>query len=309
MTTTSSDASDLSVSFFCQAASKWIKDEVFSEKHKNKMAPTAMMAFVDVLAKKIIEPRRDGDFFTKLIMEVPDCPEAQDNRHCHSVVGSKLMMVKWERSHGMLDIPCPDPRSQGHLTNDRMNCSKNETLFPVFDLIGAPAWCIAQSVACGKCLQRLDANKGKVLVNVPDCAAIECPVDTTCAFECKASHLSRHMKDVFSSLLLTCGNGEMHSQLLCDAVNRACLCCLKLHCSKAKELHDKGNKKPAENAFKRMKLFQRLTHHSATRLEMCLTKPPQVRPIRGESVILIGTQEGCNASSVMGSFLRTTLFK
>jgi len=55
------------------------------------------------------------------------------------------------------------------------------------------------------------------------------------AIKKKASHLSGSAADVFSSIMPTCGNGELCGKLLHNATNRAHLGQLKRHCSKAKE--------------------------------------------------------------------------
>jgi len=225
---------DLTSSYFCAAVTKLVEDEGFAKKHKDKRAPLAIMAFADEVADKVIRQKRTSEFFHQSTVEVPDCEEACDNPHYHSIVGQKLMLVDWERSHG-LQIPCPDATCQGHLSNDRTNYSKNKTLFPIFDLNGAPTWCIIMTMVCTNCRRQFDANDGEVLVNLPDYAANTYPVDTTYAFPNFASHLSRNTTDVFASLILTYGNGEMCSKLLHNCINRSYLCRLKSYYSKAKE--------------------------------------------------------------------------
>jgi len=90
-------------------------------------------------------------------------------------------------------------------------------------------------MVCGKCRRRFDANEGEVLVNLPDHAADYYPVDHNYAFPNYGSHLSRNTTDVFSSLTLTCGNGEMCSKLLHNCMNRAYLRRVKSCYSKLKE--------------------------------------------------------------------------
>jgi len=116
------DADDLSGSYFCRSVSKLVSDESFAKKHKDKKAPLAIMAFAETVADKIIRQRRTSEYFQPLSMEVPDCEEACDNPHYHSIVGQKLLYVDWERSHGVLQVPCPDARCQGYHANDRTNC-------------------------------------------------------------------------------------------------------------------------------------------------------------------------------------------
>jgi hypothetical protein len=89
----------------------------------------------------------------------------------------------------------------------------------------APAntWCLVQSMVCGKCARRFDANEGHVLVSVPAYAANAYPVDTKYAFGKSLCHLSRVTTEVFSTKMITYGNGELCSKLLFNAVNRSYL--------------------------------------------------------------------------------------
>ena len=229
-TITAMEEEELSPSHFCKAVTKLVGDESFVAKHKNKQAPLAMMAFAQEVADKIIQRKRTGQFFNQLTVVVPHCEEAYNNPHYHSIVGQKLLCVDWERTHN-LQVPCPDSSCTGSLANQRSHFSKNKTLFPVFNLQGAPHWCVIQKMACNRCRRCFDSNDGEVLVNLPDYAADAHPVDATYAGNF-ASHLSRNTTEVFASVLLTYGNGEMCSKLLCNSFNRAYLRRLKSHYSK-----------------------------------------------------------------------------
>jgi len=224
----------LSPGHFCNVASTLVSDASFAEKHKAKQAPLAMMAFAEEVYSKIVQRKKHSDYFNGICMEVPACAEQCDNPQCHSIVGQKLLLVDWQQTHGM-EIPCPDACCQGMLQNDRTNWSKNKTLFPVFNLNGAPHWCVVQSMLCTKCPRRFGANEGEVLVNLPDYVADDYPVETTYAFRKNQCHLSRNTTDVFGSLMLTHGNGEMCSRPLHDCLNRSYVQRVKSHCSKAKE--------------------------------------------------------------------------
>jgi len=230
---------DLSPSCFCQAVSTLVADPTFTEKHKTKQAPVAIMAFANIVAEKIIQPKKTAKHFNGLVIEVPGCEEAIHNPQHHSIVGQRLLLVDWERAHG-LQVPCPDGGCTGVLSIDQTNYSKNKTLFPVFGLDGPPYWSIAMSMVCGCCKRRHDANDGDVLVILPDCAADEYPVDSNWALPNFASHLSRNTTDVFASLLLTCGNGEMCSKLLHNSLNRTYIRRIKACCSELKEKKQNG---------------------------------------------------------------------
>ena len=120
-------------SYFCKAVSAMVADPAFVAKHKAKMAPLAIMAFAETVAKDIIESKKTSEYFNGISMEVPACAEAHDNPHYHSIVGTKFLYVDWERIHGV-QVPCPDGTCRGILQNDSSNYSKNKTLFPIFNL-------------------------------------------------------------------------------------------------------------------------------------------------------------------------------
>jgi len=240
--TTPKDNSDveLSPSHFCQAVSRLVADSSFVEKHKTKQAPLAMMAFANEVAEKVIKMKKVSSYFKDLTFEVPACEEACDNPHCHSIVGQKLLLVDWVRTHG-LQVPCPDGSCSGTLENTRTNFSKNKTLVPIFSLDGPPSWCIVMLMVCGKCKRKFDANESEVLVNLPDYAANCYPVDATYAFP-NRSHLSRNTTNVFDALMLTYGNGEMCSKLLYNCLNRDYIQRIKSYYSKAKEKNQQHGK-------------------------------------------------------------------
>jgi len=235
-TTTSNDSQkqDSQPINFCQVVSKLASDPVFIDKLKAKAAPLPMMAFAEEVADKTIVKKKTNEHFDGLAMEVPSCDEGYNNPQCHSIVGQKLLHVDWTRMCG-LQVPCPDGSCQGTLENDRSNCSKNKTLFPIFHLDAPPTWCVTMKMECSCCHRPFDSNDGDVLVNLPDYAADQHPVDTQCAFTNYASHLSRATTDVFSSIMLTYGNGELCSKLLCNTMNRAYVRRLKACYSVAKK--------------------------------------------------------------------------
>ena len=102
-------------------------------------------------------------------------------------------------------MPCPS--CDGNLYNDRSNFSKNQTLFPVFGLDGAPLWCIVQSMLCRKCKRRFDANSSAVLLKLPAYVALTYPVATKYAFPNRNCHLNENATKVFDHLMLTYTNG------------------------------------------------------------------------------------------------------
>lgn len=216
-----------------KAVCQLVNDTDFIERHKSKGAPLAMLAFAEQVTEKIIRRKDSFGWFNGLELEVPRCHE-DDNPHYHSIVGQKLLLVDWERMFGVL-VPCPDPKCSGTLKNDRTNFSKNKTLFPIFGLDGAPAWCIVMVLKCPCCKRRFNSNEGDVLVNIPEYAADAYPVETTYALANSTYHLSRNAAEVFSSIMVTYGNGELCSKLLFNAINRDYMRRLKVYYSMAKE--------------------------------------------------------------------------
>ena len=234
---------------FCKAVTTMTSDPAFAEKHKSKSAPLAMVAFANEVQKKIIEKRKTNDYFENgIIVEVPcvgDEAITTNNPQHHSIIGHKLLHVNWERSHG-LQVPCPDATCRGILDNDRSNFSKNKTLFPIFSIEDSPTWCIVMSLTYKCCHRRFYANEWEVLVNLPDHVAQLYPVDTIFSFNNFACHLSRSTTDVFSSIMLTYGNGELCSKMLYNTLNRSCLRKLKACCSAAKAMEKNPRCPPAD---------------------------------------------------------------
>ena len=211
-TTKESNAAHVTPWELCQSVTERVNESSFIDKHKSKAAPLAMIAFADVVSKQINQ-RKDffRHHFVGLTMTVPvidDCTEP----NYHSIMGQRLLLVDWTR-YG-ITVPCPDATCAGNLANDRTNYSKNKTLFPIFGLDGPPAWCIVMSMVCSCCKRRFDANSADVLVAIPPHAANQYPVDTKYALTTKNSHLAYTATEVFDSVMLTYGNGELCSTLL-----------------------------------------------------------------------------------------------
>ena len=217
-----------------QSVGKMTSDPIFCEKHASKSAPLAMIAFANAVTDTIIQRKDDRtlDYFDGLTMVVPPC-NSNNNPHYHSIVGQKLLLVDWGRLYG-LQLNCPDTTCPGVLRNDRTNFSKNKTLFPIFGLDGPPSWCIVMTVLCPCCHRRFHSNEGSILLSIPDYAADAYPVETNYALSSTAGHLARNATEVFSSLMVTYGNGEMCSKLLFNAINRAYLRRIKVYYSKQK---------------------------------------------------------------------------
>jgi hypothetical protein len=227
------DQDDTTPLALCQGVSKRVNDSEFAKKHKSKGAPLAMVAFAEVVLESIIRKGKTKCYFDGLTMLVPACHQ-DSNPHYHSIVGQKLLLVDWEKTHG-LQVTCPNAACGVVLKDDRTNYSKNKTLFPIFGLDGAPSWCIVMSFVCPCCKRRFDANEGDVLINLPDYAADAYPVEPKFAFGNTNSHLARTATETFESIMLTYGNGELCSRLLYNAVNRNFVRRLKAYYSYAEQ--------------------------------------------------------------------------
>jgi len=173
--------------------------------------------------KKVIRAKDNSVFdcyFNGLTVVVPASVDATNEPHCHSVVGQQLLLVDWKRAFGM-DVPCPDSTCNGMLANDRTNCSKNKTLFPVFGLSGAPSWCMVMRMTCLCCKRQFNSNDSAVLLSMPQCMSNFYPVEPKCALTNHSFHLERNATEAIDSLMLTHANGELCSRLLHNATNRS----------------------------------------------------------------------------------------
>ena len=104
---------------FRHAVSVLTADPSFCEKHKNKGAPLAMLAFATVAMKHVIHSK--GPLNTKcfhgISMTVPPAEDGCVNPCCESTVGQKLLFVDWIRVYG-INVSCPDANCHGSLFNE-----------------------------------------------------------------------------------------------------------------------------------------------------------------------------------------------
>ena len=200
----------------CKAVATLVNNTTFVNKHQTKGAPLAMVAFAETVCKDGI-----GKYLPKngITITVPRTSREDCEPHYHSIIGQKLHYVEWQKRFG-ITIKCPDGRCSGHLQNDRTNYSKNKQLFPIYTLEGAPSWAIVMSMVCSRCKRRFDANTSDVLLGLPDYVSTHYPVDIKYAVDAKSSHIAKSTTQVFNSIMVTYGNGELCSRLLYDAINR-----------------------------------------------------------------------------------------
>ena len=89
---------------FCKAVASKTSDNSFHECHNTKGAPLAMIAFAEVVVESIIRRGLFENYFDGLSMTVPPCnvaDSALQNPYYHSIVGQQLLLVDWERTHGI----------------------------------------------------------------------------------------------------------------------------------------------------------------------------------------------------------------
>jgi hypothetical protein len=148
---------------FCIQVGAKVKDEQFQMEHKAKGAPLAMLALAAHVVEHVVhhtDKKGFDSFFTGSTMTVPPAKNMHENPHYHSIVGQKLLLVDWKRTHGV-EIPCTTRTCTGVFKNDRKNFSKNKTLFPVFNIAGPPSWAMVMSMVCPCC-----ARKGSMRMTV-----------------------------------------------------------------------------------------------------------------------------------------------
>jgi len=193
-----------------------------------------MIAIANEVAGKIYKQQAAfEEFFTGNEMIVPPCSQADNNLHYHSIIGTKLLYVDWEKTHG-IQVPCP-AGCNAVLSNVRTNFSKNKTLFPIFGWDGCPIWCIVMKLQCPSCRRKFYSNEGDALINMPACAANTYPVETNYALGKSLCHLNRHATETFVSIMVICGNGELCSKLLFNTLNRDYIQRIKSYYSMQKE--------------------------------------------------------------------------
>jgi hypothetical protein len=210
---------------FCIQVGAKVKDEQFQMEHKAKGAPLAILALAAHVVEHVVrhnDKQVFDSFFTGCTMTVPPANNMHQYPHYHSIVGQKLLLVDWKRTHGV-EIPCTTPTCTGIFKNDRTNFSKNKTLFPVFNIASPPSWAMVMLMVCPCCKRRVYANDSEVLCQLPDYVAASYPVDNKYAMATKSCQVAKNATDVFDHLMTTYGNGDLCSRLLYNAINKSYL--------------------------------------------------------------------------------------
>ncbi len=210
-------------------------------------APKAMHAFARYVVKNIVNVKDGGHLlrscFVDMTMTVPPYHGKVDP-HYHSIVGQKLILVDWRAFYKHLQLSCPHCEA-GKLDRDRTVFSKEGTLFPIFDLEGAPSWAIVMRHKCTKCKRSVDGNAAELLCGLPADLAALYPVEPK---YCRGKqHISKSAWDVFENLMLTTANGEVCSRLLYNAVNQKYKQRLHMYLSYCKHNEQEAQKYPVKD--------------------------------------------------------------
>jgi hypothetical protein len=218
------------LSLFAMKLLRMLTMVIFVRQHQSKSAPIAMTAFAFVVNEKIVLSRteRMADYFYGLTIVVPPTGDEVNSPEYHSIERQRLLWVDWKRTFN-LDIKCPDTRCCGTLQSRRHKFSKNQTLFPIFGLDGPPAWCVIMILQCNKCKRTFDSNQSEVLCQLPEYAANAYPVEHKYALADHSCRINTTATQVFESLMVTYGNGELCSRLTYNSINRDYLQRLKCY--------------------------------------------------------------------------------
>jgi hypothetical protein len=145
--------------------------------------------------------------------------EAPLDAVCHSIEGQELYIVDWELTFPDIKLRCCQNGCTGELSRARTNLSKNNRLFPIFRVDGAPSWCIVQSYKCIVCHNTINGNDAPLLLSLPEYVRHAYPVDTKYAGVGSTFHLMRSASDMLEDLMLTYGNGDLVSKMLRRAID------------------------------------------------------------------------------------------
>jgi len=157
-----------------------LQDKSFLEEHKNKEGPLAFIALAGYVAESILNNKNSSGYnkyFHKGTFTVPPSTDMYNNPHYHSIVGQKLQLVDWKKTHGIEDFPCGMANCQGRIQYQRSNLSKNKVLFPIYMIDGPPIWCIVRPMQCSCCKRKTRMNDLEMLCRLPACVSSWYPVE------------------------------------------------------------------------------------------------------------------------------------
>ena len=186
--------------------------------------PKMVYALAKTIAENCLEKKRNLSSLKAYMRNMEFCvPEVRDNNNAlwDSIVGQKLYIVDWglflPEEFQALGIKCPKCKDCT-LKRDRTNLSKTKSLFPIFNLGGAPHYALVTNYYCPECKVTHAGNDGALINMLPSHFQKWYPVEAKWARG--AQHLDLTATTVFEELLITHGNGDLCSRWLYSAINR-----------------------------------------------------------------------------------------
>ena len=225
----------------CQVVKSTMMTRNF-RKDASKSVPLPIHAVVQYIVKTLAPPHESlqgNPFFHGATLTVPPYHGTAPNPHYHSIEGTKILLVDWERLVPGLKVPCPSCGCRA-MKSGRTNYSHNGTAFPIFNLEGPPSWAVVQVYDCLKCGDRVHANEGRLLCILPEHVSSLYPVEPRFASKVvddeeeegaddgkdgearhrSTYHLSKTTTNVFDSLMLSYASGDKCSTMLYSAINQ-----------------------------------------------------------------------------------------
>jgi hypothetical protein len=90
----------------CSWVTTKVNDPKFIKKEEKNTAPLAMLAFASWVMEKIVNKGLISSYFDGMAITVPPADKTFNSPHYHSIVGSKLLLVDWEKTFGLI-VSCP----------------------------------------------------------------------------------------------------------------------------------------------------------------------------------------------------------
>jgi hypothetical protein len=137
------------------------------------------MAFNSALQKfRTIFPEGQMEFEFPMDLSCPPSP------YYESVQGEKLLYVDWKLMFPELKLVCYECAKKGlhgkhncYLQHGRTNYSKDNRLFPIWDMQGRPSLAVVMNYECPHCSAKYAGNEGRLLATLPAYARNCYPVD------------------------------------------------------------------------------------------------------------------------------------
>ena len=180
--------------------------------------PKMIFALAKTIAETCLEKKRDLSSLTAYMRNMGFCvPDVRDNNNAlwDSIVGCKLYIVDWglflPEEFKNIGLKCPKCKTCT-LKRDRTNLSRSKSLFPIFNLGGAPHYALVTNYYCPECKVTHAGNDGALLNMMPSHFQKWYPVKAKWARG--AQHLDVISTTMIEELMITHGNGDFVSDLI-----------------------------------------------------------------------------------------------